>query len=257
MPRKLGISLIFLLLLSLLAALEYPKTSSGTSILNVDWLYFFSSLVLFLLLGYSIRVILENGIVIPKGERKTKGSLLPALIILAAFFVALYKLSHKNPPEIKYNVTAPTGPLWQIEAFGRDVVRVIYKPLPDYLYLIPPIIFLLLIFTAKKRKRVRRKEFWERFDPTLTYESIEGTPAERVVRMYKNVVAGLVEKGYPYRRSWTHREHEERLQELFPDIEDLDTLTRIFERAKYSGRLDPKEVEEARLCYDRLMDLLR
>ena len=96
-----------------------------------------------------------------------------------------------------------------------------------------------------------------KFDPGLTYESIEGTPAERVVKMYKNVVAGLVERGYPYRKSWTHWEHEERLRKIFPDLDDLDTLTRIFERAKYSGRLDPEEVERARHSYDRLMELLR
>ncbi len=257
MPGRLGISLAFLLLLSLVAALGYPEISSGTSIVNVDWLYFLSSLALFILLGYSIRFILENGVVIPKGERKSKGSLLPLLITLVAIFVALYKLSHRTPPEVKYNVTAPTGPLWQIEAIGRDVVRVIYRPLPDYLYLIPPLAFLLLVITAKRRRRTERGELEERFDPGLSYETIEGTPAERVVKMYKNVVAGLVEKGYPYRRSWTHWEHEERLRELFPDLEDLEALTRIFERAKYSGRLDPEEVEEARLRYDRLMKLLR
>jgi len=256
MPGKLGISLAFLVLLSVMAALGSPETSSGTSTLNVDWIYFFSSLALFVLLGYSIRAILENGIVIPKGERKTKGSLLPALIILAAIFVALYKLSHRAPPEIRANVTAPTGPLWQVEAFGRDVVRIIYRPLPDYLYLIPPLIFLILVLTAGRRK-VDRGEMEVKFDPELTYESIEGTPAERVVKMYKNVVAGLVERGYPYRKSWTHWEHEERLRKIFPDLDDLDTLTRIFERAKYSGRLDPEEVERARHSYDRLMELLR
>lgn len=257
MPGRLGISLAFLLLLSLVAALGYPEISSGTSIVNVDWVYFFASLALFILLGYSIRFILENGIVIPKGERRAKGSLLPLLITLVAVFVALYKLSHKAPPEVKYNVTAPTGPLWQIEAIGRDVVRVIYRPLPDYLYLIPPLAFLLLVLTAKRRRRAEGGELEERFDPGLSYETIEGTPAERVVKMYKNVVAGLVEKGYPYRRSWTHWEHEEKLRELFPDLEDLEALTRIFERAKYSGRLDPEDVEEARLRYDRLMKLLR
>ncbi|WP_457750476.1 DUF4129 domain-containing protein [Thermococcus sp.] len=256
MPGKLGISIVFLLLLSVMAALGSPETSSGTSTLNIDWVYFFSSLALFVLLGYSIRAILENGIVIPKGERKSQGSLLPALIILAAIFVAIYKLSHRNPPEIRANVTAPTGPLWQIESFGHDVVRIIYRPLPDYLYLIPLLIFLILVLTARRRK-VERDEIDVKFDSSLTYESIEGTPAERVVKMYKNVVAGLVERGYPYRKSWTHWEHEEKLRKIFPNLDDLDTLTRIFERAKYSGRLNSEEVEQARRSYDRLMNLLR
>ena len=256
MLGKLGISLAFLLLLSVVAALGSPKTSSGTSTFNVDWVYFFSNLALFLILGYSLRTILENGIIIPRSEKKSRGVLLPALITFAAILVALYRLSRKTPPKLRGNVTAPIGPFWQIDAFGRDIVRVIYRPLPDYLYLIPPLIFLVLVITARRRK-AGKDEFEVRFDPDLTYESIEGTPAERVVKMYKNVVAGLVKRGYPYRRSWTHREHEERLRKIFPDLEDLDTLTRIFERAKYSGRLKPEEVEQARLSYDRLMELLR
>ncbi|ACJ16247.1 Hypothetical protein TON_0759 [Thermococcus onnurineus NA1] len=41
----------------------------------------------------------------------------------------------------------------------------------------------------------------------MRYEALEGTTAKRVIKMYKNVVAGLIMKGYPYRKSWTHREH--------------------------------------------------
>ncbi|WP_167711826.1 MULTISPECIES: hypothetical protein [unclassified Thermococcus] len=47
------------------------------------------------------------------------------------------------------------------------------------------------------------------------------------------------------------------LREIFPDLEDLDVLIRIFEKTKYAGRLNDDDVKLARKSYERLMSLLR
>ena len=256
MKEKSALSIVFVIVLAAMAFLFPSRASSGTSSLNVDWVLLGANFILFILLGYSIRIIIENGLPkLQRGEQK-RGSLIAALITVIALFAALYKLAHKKPPKIVANVSAPNLPNWQVTGFKEDVVRVMSRPLPAILYLIPLIIFAVLVLTAKRRKTLRR-EIAESFNPGLTYDSISGPPAERVIKMYKNVVAGLVRKGYPYRMSWTHWEHEARLREVFPDLKDLDALTRIFEKAKYAGRLKPDEVTVARESYERLMSLLR
>jgi hypothetical protein len=256
MREKFVISLAFMILITAMAFLTPSTASSGTSSFNVEWFLLVSNFVLFLLLGYSIRMILESGLPRLQRSDQKKTPWITAIITVLALFVALYRLSHKNPPKILANVSGPDLPNWQITGFKEDVVRFVYHPLPDILYLVPIALFVILALTARRRK-VPGGEIAESFDPGLTYESVSGTPAERVVKMYKNVVAGLVRKGYPYQRSWTHWEHEAKLREIFPDLGDLDVLTRIFERAKYAGRLKEDEVRLARESYDRLMSFLR
>ncbi|NPA47217.1 MAG: DUF4129 domain-containing protein [Thermococci archaeon] len=133
-------------------------------------------------------------------------------------------------------------------------------PINGTLYLLPYLVlmfFVILGLLMLRKRRAEMDEIARRFDPELTYDSLEGTPAERVIKMYKNVVAGLVRKGYPYQKSWTHWEHEDRLREIFPDLEDLDTLTRLFEKARYAERLSPGDVNAAKESYDRIMEFLR
>lgn len=197
---------------------------------------------------------------IERGIRRTKrGNVLAGAITLLAIFVAIRLIFEKKPEHLvntgKVGGETLSG-IWYNVTSGDFVVTL--KELPGgVFYLLPFAVFILLILTAKRRKR-QVTTFEVKFEPEMTYDSIEGTPAERVIKMYKNVVAGLVRKGYPpYQKSWTHWEHEERLREIFQDLEDLDVLTRIFERAKYAGRLDEADVSAARRSYERLMEILR
>ncbi|MCD6140749.1 MAG: DUF4129 domain-containing protein, partial [Thermococcus sp.] len=91
----------------------------------------------------------------------------------------------------------------------------------------------------------------------ITFDTIEGSPEERIIKMYKNVVAGLIKRGYPYQKSWTHWEHEDKLKDIFEDLEDLDNITRVFEKAKYGYKLDKEDIKIAKESYEKLMHFLR
>lgn len=227
----------------------------GTTVFNFEWVFFFANLFLFAAAGYVLRALIEGNI--ERGIRRTKrGNVLAGAITLLAIFVAIRLIFEKKPEHLVNTgkVGETLSGIWYNVTSGDFVVTL--KELPGVFYLLPFAVFILLILTAKRRKR-QVTTFEVRFEPEMTYDSIEGTPAERVIKMYKNVVAGLVRKGYPYQKSWTHWEHEERLREIFQDLEDLDVLTRIFERAKYAGRLDEADVSAARRSYERLMEILR
>ncbi|WP_240911784.1 DUF4129 domain-containing protein [Thermococcus sp. M36] len=237
------------------ALLQSSTIHGGTTVFNFEWYIFLSSLFLLGAAGYVIRMLLEEGPVI--GGRKTeKKQLVRQVVTLLALMVAVYLLTHKKPEELTEGrgIGRSISGLWYNVTPSEFVV--VWQQFPDWTYIIPLALFVILVVTAKRRRK-RKYPFEVKFEPGMTYDSIEGTPAERVIKMYKNVVAGLVMKGYPYRESWTHWEHEERLKEIFPDLKDLDTLTRIFERAKYAGRLDERDVSLARESYERLMSFLR
>ncbi|MBO8174639.1 MAG: DUF4129 domain-containing protein [Thermococcus sp.] len=212
-------------------------------------------------MAIALRFLFEIGISVERLPRKkSKWRNVAEFITLFALVVAVYLLLTGKPrylprgeaPLIRY-------PKW-IMSFGlNQTVMVYYKPLPLYMYVIPLVIAALIVLTAVKRRRKRIVIMGElhRFNPQMTFDTIEGTPEERVIKMYKNVVAGLILKGYPYQRSWTHWEHEEKLRDIFEDLEDLHTLTRIFEKAKYAKRLSSEDVDIAKKSYDNLMKFLR
>jgi len=107
-------------------------------------------------------------------------------------------------------------------------------------------------------RREKAEEFEiTKFNPEITFDSIDGSPEERIIKMYKNVVAGLIKKGYPYQKSWTHWENEDKLRDIFEDLEDLDRLTRVFEKAKYGHQLDKEDIAVAKKSYENLMEFLR
>ncbi|NJE84295.1 DUF4129 domain-containing protein [Thermococcus sp. CX2] len=205
--------------------------------------------------GYVVKIMLSEGL--DRGERKRKkGNVLATIITILAFFVAIKLLLDKRTEKLFEGPGAVKTIEGAWDYITSGGVQVVLRELPTVFYLLPFIVFLLIAGTALRRRK-RKVEFEVRFNPEMRYEALEGTPAERVIKMYKNVVAGLVMKGYPYRKSWTHWEHEEMLREIFPDLDDLDVLTRIFEKAKYAGRLSDEDVEAARESYERLMDFLR
>ncbi|NJD99621.1 DUF4129 domain-containing protein [Thermococcus sp. LS1] len=246
---------LFSTLLITFALLGSTAVHGGVTVFNIEWLFFFVNLILLGMAGYVIRLVLEEGL--DRGDRKTKrGNVLAGLITILALFVAIKLILERRPEKLFEG----GGAVKSIEGVWYYVTsgdfRVVLRELPAVFYLLPFIVFLILVITVKRRKR-SKVAFEIKFNPEMRYEALEGTPAERVIKMYKNVVAGLVMKGYPYRKSWTHREHEKMLREIFPDLEDLDVLTRIFEKAKYAGRLNDDDVKLARKSYERLMSLLR
>ncbi|WP_297093043.1 DUF4129 domain-containing protein [Thermococcus sp.] len=237
------------------ALLGRTAVHGGTTVFNFEWVFFFANLFLFAAAGYVLKMLLEGNF--ERGARETRrGNILAGAITLLSIFVALKLLFEKKPEELVNGgrVGETLSGIWYNVTSGDFVVTL--RELPGIFYFIPFMVFVLFLLTVKRRKR-DVTPFEVKFEPALTYDSIEGTPAERVIRMYKNVVAGLVMRGYPYQKSWTHWEHEEKLREIFPDLEDLDVLTRIFEKAKYARRLDEADVTAARRSYDRLMELLR
>jgi len=246
---------LFFTLLLVLTLLGRTAVHGGLTIFNLEWIFFFANLILLAMAGYIIKMILEGNL--ERYERKRKrGNVLAGAITLLAILVALKLLFEKRPENLVEGgkVGETLEGVWYFVTSGD--FEVVLRELPPVFYLLPFVVFFVIILTAKRQKRMP-SSLEVRFEPTMTYDSIEGTPAERVIKMYKNVVAGLVMKGYPYQKSWTHWEHEEKLREIFPDLEDLDVLTRMFEKAKYAERLREDDVKLARESYERLMTFLR
>ncbi|EEB73394.2 conserved hypothetical protein [Thermococcus sp. AM4] len=83
----------------------------------------------------------------------------------------------------------------------------------------------------RKRKAIKLKA--EAFDRKLQEEGLEAfdNPRDAIVGIYKNAVLWLEYLGIPYKESWTHWEHAEKVgfrRETFIE------LTRLFEKAKYA-----------------------
>lgn len=260
MGRKKALAgLLFATLFLLISALV-GASGAGVAVLNVEWLFLVGNIVFFAFIGYIIRLLIEGGsLKLPRKRGKLrKRDVISGLITLIAFIYALYRLFHRTPE--KQAPPSGGGAVHRIVSeslkAGRDILILISKPLPSILYLLPVLAFFFMILRARRRKTAW-EELAKSFDPWLSYETVGGSPAERVIKMYKNVVAGLVRKGYPYQKSWTHWEHEEKLREIFPDLADLDVLTRIFEKARYANSLDDDDVEAARESYEKLMEFLR
>jgi len=182
-------------------------------------------------------------------QRTRRGNVLAGAITLLAIFVAIKLLLEKRPENLVNGgrVGETISGLWYNVTSGDLVVTL--RELPGIFYLIPFVVFILFLLTVRRRKR-RVTQFEIRFEPEMTFDSIEGTPAERVIKMYKNVVAGLVMRGYPYQKSWTHWEHAEHVRYMHDAFVEL---TRLFEKAKYaSERLSWSDAEKALGVYNKL-----
>ncbi len=256
---------LFLIIIILIAMLSGGAASSGYLVFNVQWLFWAYSMAVFALAGYSFILIIRSG-VRPEGMKRKKKQgnlLLRALAYLTSFALVvfifeMFRMRHHSTSSNKTSALANSHPfnlpLPKVGIILKDV------PINMTLYLIPYLLLLAFVIAGLlmlRKRRLERSEIAKRFNPELTYDSLEGPPAERVIKMYKNVVAGLVRKGYPYQKSWTHWEHEDKLREIFPDLEDLDVLTKLFEKAKYAERLSGGDVDVAKRSYDRIMEFLR
>ncbi|NJE26922.1 DUF4129 domain-containing protein [Thermococcus sp. MV5] len=248
----------FVLILLLFAVLLRATVEHGQSSFNIEILYLAWAAFFFGILGYAVWFLFEKGIpIIPvKKRRKTKGDYLRELLIILAIVIALRALFSKKIEPYR-GVRAPIIKYPKFHFFN-DTFTITYEPLPDYAYFAPLFVFIVIIMFLflQQRKKSQKMEI-AKFDPEVTFESIEGTPEERIIKMYKNVVAGLIKRGYPYQKSWTHWEHEDKLRDIFEDLEDLDKITRVFEKAKYGYKLSKEEIEIAKESYENLMRFLR
>ncbi len=88
----------------------------------------------------------------------------------------------------------------------------------------------------------------------LEFVEMSGNPREVIIRAYRNAVVFLTRRGYPYKDSWTHREHEIHVApKLGNSAENLSSLTFLFEIAKYSRRkVDKSHVSAAIRYYKKL-----
>jgi len=247
---------LFSFLLLAMALLLGPSVRSGVTAVNLDILYLLWAIVSFSLLGYALSSIRVK--VIRRRRKRSRYAIISGLLWLLAIGVAIYSFLHPAEPEwTPGNETGipESGPFETM----RGGLSVFYKTVSPYLYVIPYVLLIAIPIIVYLRRRRSRAVLFSRvrFDPELRYQDITGSPREKIIRMYRNVVAGLVIKGYPYRKSWTHWEHEEKLREIFPDLDDLDTLTRLFEKAKYAGRVELEDLERAAESYERLMGFLK
>jgi len=109
------------------------------------------------------------------------------------------------------------------------------------LYLVLALLIVAFLYTSvliyrdslRKRKRKQMKLRAELFDRKLEELGLDmfKDPREAVVGIYKNAVLWLEYLGVPYRESWTHWEHAERVGYMH---EAFVELTRLFEKAKYA-----------------------
>ncbi|NJE08423.1 DUF4129 domain-containing protein [Thermococcus sp. M39] len=86
---------------------------------------------------------------------------------------------------------------------------------------------------STKRRIKKLKEEVQEFDRRLKEEGISfiGDPKDIVIKLYKNAVLWLEILGIPYRESWTHWEHAERVKYKHDAYVEL---ARLFEKAKYA-----------------------
>ncbi|HIH73018.1 MAG: Uncharacterized protein XD43_1869 [Thermococcales archaeon 44_46] len=147
-----------------------------------------------------------------------------------SYNVSFYERYFQNPlgPSVE-------GSIYLYAFFGVLVALLAYVAVRFYLDL----------RAAKERKRL--KEIVEKFDKKLEEEGINflGDPNEIVIKLYKNAVTWLRLLGIPYRESWTHWEHAEKVKYKH---EAYVSLAKLFEKAKYA----PEKVtmDDARKAYD-------
>jgi len=93
-----------------------------------------------------------------------------------------------------------------------------------------------------------------RVEGVLDFVEIFGNPREAIIRAYRNAVVFLTKKGFPYRESWTHREHETYVApRLGASATSLSSLTYLFEIAKYSRKkVNKSDVSAAMKYYEEL-----
>jgi len=235
------------------------STSAATStvILNLEWVLWGGSVLVFALAGYSFVQLMSGERHFTKG-RVRKRHLWDDILIIVTLAVAAYLLwGPRRKVHSGFSVGHRLIQPFRIFLRRGDLI-IMDAPIHAFLYLVPYLIFLaFIVYGLLKRQNRNRCPAVGKFDPGMTYETLEGNPEERIIKMYRNVVAGLVRRGYPYQKSWTHWEHEDKLREIFPDLQDLDVLTRLFERAKYAEKLKPGDLKLAKESYERLMEFLR
>ncbi|MFA4662046.1 DUF4129 domain-containing protein [Pyrococcus kukulkanii] len=178
--------------------------------------------------------------------------LLTSSILIAFYFLLIAKLlpylkSLRNLKEVN-NVTMTNATV-----IPPSLLHQKYSS-PVLFYL--PILLLLFVFVLSlismtnelrevKKKRKIKKHLQE-FDKKLEERGINlfSNPREAVIELYKKAVLWLEMLGIPYKESWTHWEHAEKVMYKRKAYVEL---AKLFEKAKYA----PEKVtlEDARRAY--------
>ena len=146
-----------------------------------------------------------------------------------------------SPTPVPYEMLAPSTP---VHGWGS-----VLNALP----VIAVAILIAIYLSSEKLAEIvspKRREV----EGLLDFVEIRGNPREAIIRAYRNAVVFLTRKGYPYRDSWTHREHETHVApKLGNSATNLSSLTFLFEIAKYSRRkVDKSDVSAAMRYYKEL-----
>ncbi|RLF91142.1 hypothetical protein DRN82_02625 [Thermococci archaeon] len=178
--------------------------------------------------------------------------LLTSSILVAFYFLLIAKLlpylkSLRNLKEVS-NVTMTNATVIPPSLLHQKYSSPILFYLPVLLLIF---VFVLgLINTTSELREVRKKrevkKHLQEFDKKLEEKGLDlfSNPREAVIELYKKAVLWLEMLGIPYKESWTHWEHAEKVMYKRKAYVEL---ARLFEKAKYA----PEKVtlEDAKRAY--------
>ncbi|AFK22299.1 DUF4129 domain-containing protein [Pyrococcus sp. ST04] len=263
MRSKIGV--VFIILLLLIGFIRGTAFGSWETPSKV-WDNLFGIVIfMFLFLAFVLLIVVimlrEKDI---KGVRREGKLTLRELILLvinsiavAFYFLLIAKLlpylkSMKNVHEVSGNFTNKTAkivPLLRSYSYSSSSI-VLYIPIVLFL-----IVFVFLglslgreIGESMKSRRTKRELI--EFDRKLSDKGLDlfSDPREAIIQLYKKAVLWLEVLGIPYRESWTHWEHAEKV--VYKRRAYLE-LAKLFEKAKYAPQ--KVTVEDARRAYELYM----
>ncbi len=175
--------------------------------------------------------------------------------IVLVFSPLLYYVYTKPIPPLENNTTVNKTSIngtyhvsYYSRSFGHPTGNFISENPAFYLYVLFAILAAVALYMAfmfyrdmlAKRRIKRLKEKMKVIDARLRAEGIDflGDPDEVVVKLYKNAIIWLEILGIPYKKSWTHWEHAERVKYRHDAFVEL---TKLFEKAKYAPEKVTKE----------------
>ncbi len=183
------------------------------------------------------------------------------LLFLAAYFI----LRSEKSPRVFFNNTSiivipPMEEAGETPVSTSNLTSIELVPakgLGPFASMLPLLAVAILIILYFSSERIVQMISPGRAEPSswLGFVEVRGDPKEAIIRIYRNAVVFLTKKGFPYRESWTHREHHLHVsQELGNLSSNLYSLVSLFEIAKYSGReVHEMDVSRAIKCYEELV----
>jgi preprotein translocase subunit SecG len=259
MRRRLWLTLFLLILFILIQITKNPylplEKSSGTSytIFGIvgTWakIFFLLTLILFIITFFlSIEWKINKN---PKVDDKRffKTLILSNVIFFSMFFI-FYLIVKKNKETLMQMlqiVSPPSPPSNTVTPPPATTTTV--NTIVLTLFFITLCIFLIyIIFKRFKKKNIHYSPQNEQNEESFLLTE-EGDPRRMIMAYYKHACHLLSRRGFESRPFQTPRQYGATVKTPFR--EPLETLTPLFEEAKYSNhRLTEKEKETAKLLYE-------